>query len=677
MQHIDLAHGLQFLFGRPTFESKGKPKACVGHEFLTGSVRIAALDQLFPNHKIVFFPLFGSELSWAAIIRNVVNQSSVLFEKIILDLPKFSQPFMKPIVESFPENVCLIANENFESGLYFEALEGFRIVLNLLAPDWKNVVCAGEADFSIGKPQNESLSTMLALQNGLLPFLQIAFDNLSSPMPPNLLFTSLLAQLGLKETQPTLVMCQGETLVGLSLLIEKRLKDVENNPELFLKSGVAIELAQARKTMLPSQDFVLSRVDAATASDLSENAGFLVREFQNHNTLLQNGLDIFRQGLASAFQNAAKRYADWTRLSITKTQERDTFRFAYRLALEANHLLPTTFDMVLATQSAIDSNFAFEFLKECRDFPSHKSYSQTLPTLNIPLEKVFKHVAKMSVSRFETLQRRSSPKRVMRGVPEKQNQTKSIAPVSEEKYADNSWVNTDHPYSCSFPTEDIFMENFSFQCRDAVIEKVRAQQTVISELQSTMGEGLDIRETVRNWHQQKIMIREELQVGKADVGTIVFNFVDDNEVDKYSWKTLWLAESHDKSHLMFFATPFANELIGPGIAKSEFGGFAVIPIDSFPVNAWDDAFIKSFCETPAEALIVAGALVTEHKSVLYIANKPPSQRVTDLLKRSGRSILYHPLAEFSSDSVRRIRTFHILAEAGVRGYADKYIRKPS
>jgi hypothetical protein len=35
---------------------------------------------------------------------------------------------------------------------------------------------------------------------------------------------------------------------------------------------------------------------------------------------------------------------------------------------------------------------------------------------------------------------------------------------------------------------------------------------------------------------------------------------------------------------MFYATPFKDNLIGPGVAKSEFGGFAVIPLDLIHLN---------------------------------------------------------------------------------------------
>ena len=126
---------------------------------------------------------------------------------------------------------------------------------------------------------------------------------------------------------------------------------------------------------------------------------------------------------------------------------------------------------------------------------------------------------------------------------------------------------------------------------------------------------------------------------------------------------------------MFFATPFQNTLIGPGIAKSEFGGFAVIPLPSYTENPWNDAFIRAQAQTPAEALLLAGALATEHRTVLYIGNHPPSRRIADLLKRSGKTILHVRLAELPPEKIRRVKTFHILAEAGVREYAEKYIRK--
>ncbi len=40
----------------------------------------------------------------------------------------------------------------------------------------------------------------------------------------------------------------------------------------------------------------------------------------------------------------------------------------------------------------------------------------------------------------------------------------------------------------------------------------------------------------------------------------------------YPWRITWHAESHDESTLSFYATDFAKETIGPGIAAATYGG---------------------------------------------------------------------------------------------------------
>jgi hypothetical protein len=126
---------------------------------------------------------------------------------------------------------------------------------------------------------------------------------------------------------------------------------------------------------------------------------------------------------------------------------------------------------------------------------------------------------------------------------------------------------------------------------------------------------------------------------------------------------------------MFFATPYANEVIGPGIARSEFGGFAVIPLPNALENPWSHPFVRHFSKSMADALLVAAAMATEHKTILHIGVCPPSPEISSLLKRSGKAIIHMPLDTIPSEKLRIIRTFHILAEAGVRKWAQKYVRK--
>jgi hypothetical protein len=156
----------------------------------------------------------------------------------------------------------------------------------------------------------------------------------------------------------------------------------------------------------------------------------------------------------------------------------------------------------------------------------------------------------------------------------------------------------------------------------------------------------------------------------------VFRFENDpGEGESFSWRAFWQAEAHDNSHLMFYATPFQDNLIGPGIAKSEFGGFAVLPLTSLAFDPWVDPYIRALCRTPIECLLLAAALGTREKALLFISSEPPPKNISNMIRRSGKSLIFQRLDDCPPEKIRRLRTFHILAEAGVRAYAQKYIRK--
>jgi hypothetical protein len=331
--------------------------------------------------------------------------------------------------------------------------------------------------------------------------------------------------------------------------------------------------------------------------------------------------------------------------------------------------------LLLSAKAVLNSNFAYEMHKEMQTFPLHHNYSHTLKQIELPLDSFFENTQKISLQKFATIQSQKAVKKTKIHSVHKNPSLKNVEPVSEEKYADNSWVHDDHPYSCSFPSEDIFMENLARDVKKNVQERMKAKEQSYQELQSDFCDGLDLKETVRNWHKEKIIVKETLRIGKADIGAVVFGFAHHNEDQRFSWKSFWLAEQHDDSHLMFYATPFKDNLIGPGIAKSEFGGFAVIPLNSYIEHPWHHPYILNYAQNCTETLILAGALSSTHKSILFISHHPPSQHIIKILKQSGKNIIYARLDEFSQTDIRHVKTFHILAEAGVREYAQKYIRK--
>jgi len=58
-----------------------------------------------------------------------------------------------------------------------------------------------------------------------------------------------------------------------------------------------------------------------------------------------------------------------------------------------------------------------------------------------------------------------------------------------------------------------------------------------------------------------------------------------------------------------------------------------------------------------------------------VAKKPPPARWKKLAKSMGRKIVYIPLGSLSPLHVKRMRTFHMLQNKGVRNFAPDYLKK--
>lgn len=696
-----------------------------GWELAHGTLRHKQIDALLPGCDVAFFPVFETSVQMASLIQNVFAspQSASFLEcdSLLIDWPESMTPLLAQVQRSYPQCVVVTDKTMAAKGIYLgqglgltsqlesqpvvllESLEPRRLLLNRLhslahRSDKDNPGTFPEMRL-FGGVENILQWTLnpvvrqayrecpaeLLLTGGLLPFFQARLASahvLNSVMPawPNDVSweRGFIKALAMAPPRRIRIAAGLTTLARLDALLTHRFEHAKLLFEEVPANGGVIDLSEIRKTRQTPAHVVCQLSDSASA-EVSRLPGFLARDFVSADSALRvpDALSFTRVSFAAAFSRAAARYADWTRLEISKAQERNYYRFAHRLALESGSLFPTSFDLLLAAQAVMDANFAFELVSECRAYPVNPDAATTLPTLDIPLQELFSRLAHLSIQRFDTLQRhKQSQKLRLQKISSSDKPPKAPSdPVSEEKYADNTWVYDDHPYSCSFPDEDLFMEEFAFHYRKQAAEMIRSRESVVREMESSIADGLDIRATLRNWHLDKIMVREDLNIGRADVGSIVFNFAQPGDEGRFSWKSFWLAEHHDNSNLMFYATPFQDSLIGPGIAKSEFGGFAVIPLPSDIANPWGDAFLRSFCKTPAEACLLAGALATSHRSVLYIAAHPPAKHISDLLKRSGKFIIYFRLDELPPDKVRRVRTFHILAEAGVRDFAQKYIRK--
>ncbi|MBI4569003.1 MAG: hypothetical protein HY719_11470 [Planctomycetes bacterium] len=227
--------------------------------------------------------------------------------------------------------------------------------------------------------------------------------------------------------------------------------------------------------------------------------------------------------------------------------------------------------------------------------------------------------------------------------------------------------------SCSWPPEDVEIENFAGRVRERALHMAGLLNTRTEEFVASMKDGLAIRETMRHRHLgNKVFVKEEPPV-RGKVGAVVMIFEDDREDGRFPWRLTWWAEHENESTLAFYATDFRNDPIGPGICRALYGGCLFLFPPRHVPEVWRD---RRFAEarTGMERLVLAGLFHGGEKYTAYVARRPPTERMRRFAREAAGHLVYVPLSAFSPQKVRRMRRFHVLNGERVRAWAARYIR---
>jgi hypothetical protein len=224
---------------------------------------------------------------------------------------------------------------------------------------------------------------------------------------------------------------------------------------------------------------------------------------------------------------------------------------------------------------------------------------------------------------------------------------------------------------CSWPPEDNRIESFNLHVRDQAKALIGADLARSEKFTTSVKDGIDFRETLRHWHKREIYVRD-IPPARGSIEIVVFLFDTPADPQKYSWQATWFAEHPGESTLSFFATPFSQNLVGPGVAQSLYGGaMFLFPPRAIP-DIWTDPRLAF---GSLEERLLAGALLhsQEQHVALVSPNRLPAQWRL-LARRFRKQIIAIPLSRFSTQTIDRLRRFHVLNGHEVRSYAAKFIQ---
>lgn len=319
-------------------------------------------------------------------------------------------------------------------------------------------------------------------------------------------------------------------------------------------------------------------------------------------------------------------------------------------------LVPDFLQFMQTCKACIDDDFSY-YMWELGSTYLHQTNKPNIMAVDVKVDEVWIGSQKISFTR-----KIKSDKQRKSFIPKKLRKKEQKAGDWDSKFSNDL---------CSWPKEDIIIENFGNVLR-------KKGETILSDMhcktqafEQSFLDGIDFKETIRNWHEKKIYVKQFEQINKQ-VGSVVMIFDEDDNDERFPYKMTWIGEHNQESDLAFYGTDFKDNTVGPGIGASQYGGFLMCYPPGRLFDVWQDPDYI-YIPKKSEKLLVAGIEYCIEKHIVYVAKNPPRKEIKILASRFGKHIIYIPLASFSPHTLNKIRRFHILSGHDKRDIIEDYV----
>jgi hypothetical protein len=357
---------------------------------------------------------------------------------------------------------------------------------------------------------------------------------------------------------------------------------------------------------------------------------------------------LYRESEDAYTLNTGERMHRWQRRLLA--------RYSRNLARTHNDLTASLFDLTIAARSIVDENYAWDVWETASRY-SHQQTSSDIETVRISGDEVW-----LNTKRIRLRRRLPSTKRRMGSLGLKRRK--------KEQFPGEWATQLDGTNICSYPPEDIVVEEFGRFLKKKGKSVLSEERATVEPFTASLLDGIDLRETIRNWHEGRIFVRNVRKI-HGEVGSVVAIFDEDRD-GRYSYMTTWLGEHQNESDMAFYSTPPFDHLVGPGIGRGEYGGFLMSLPARRMYDVWGDPDYD-FAETKAERLLLAGLDYSIQKYVVYVAAKPPRSVFRNIAARFGRTIVYIPIGQLSPVTMKKIRVVHVLDGYDKREAAKEFL----
>jgi hypothetical protein len=358
------------------------------------------------------------------------------------------------------------------------------------------------------------------------------------------------------------------------------------------------------------------------------------------------------------FQEVSRHYRQESGEPVHLWQRRAFFRYVRNLALVDGMLMPDLFSQLAAARGCLDDTFAHAWWRLATFSPWQREEAE-IPTIRLHPEDL------------------QSGRRVIRFRPRPLREGRkglSMLPFLKRKgeKRPGEWLaGFDTPSLCSFPPEDLVIEQYGTFLKKKGNSQLSQEQSRTEPFTTSLLDGIDLRETLRNLHEGRIYVRENGKV-KGGVGGVVVIFDEDQGGKKFPYLMTWLGEHAQESDMAFYSTLPEEHVVGPGICRCDYGGLLLSSPPRRLQDIWRDPDY-AFARTKGERLLLAALDYSREKHVVYVAAHPPRSIFRQIASRLERKIVHIPIGSLSPVKLKKIRVFHVLFGHDKREIAREYV----
>jgi hypothetical protein len=362
-------------------------------------------------------------------------------------------------------------------------------------------------------------------------------------------------------------------------------------------------------------------------------------------------------------QLAGRYYEENTGDTFKRWQHDNLNKFARRYAFLQGRMLPGLLPMIFSARACVDHNYAYEFWDLATFYPWQEENPGDVSVFDFDGDNL--EIDGLRLRHFELNRTFPRLRQTMKKVPGGGREMPTDDP--------NDWSGAfESGRICSYPPEDIVIEDYGRYLQKKAIKVQSEAHSRTEPFTTSLLDGIDMRTTLRNWADgQKLYVKEERKID-GGTGSVVLIFDQDQNKNEYPWCITWHGEHDQESDMAFYASDRRKKIVGPGIARCEYGGLML----SYPprrlANVWSDPHYRG-AKTKAEVLLFAAIDYCLDKHVLYVGSEAPRSFFFSLAQRVGKKLVYLPIGTLSPTSLERIRVFHVLAGHRYREIAKNYI----